>query len=314
MKDVYRELCEIEPSIPLFSKAWWLDAVAGNTWDVVLVYRGKQVVGALPYVSRKRWGLTLLTQPKLTQGLGPWIRPSQRSYPKRMAYEKDVLGELADKLPPYDRYAQNWTCGHQNWLPFYWRGFEQTTRYTYRLSLDVGHDQLWKGLQENTRREIRKARDRYGINVRSGGLDELLSLNRLTFERQGRAVPYTGEFVSSIDRAAISRNSRDCIVAEDQEGRLHAGCYIVRNGDTAYYLLGGGDPALRNSGATSLAFWESILCQPGHIKVFDFEGSMIEPIERFFRSFGAVQTPYFNITRTRSKLLRISNIIRSICR
>jgi len=33
--------------------------------------------------------------------------------------------------------------------------------------------------------------------------------------------------------------------------------------------------------------------------VFDFEGSMIEPVERFFRSFGAQRVPYFGITKNR---------------
>ncbi|MFL1455733.1 GNAT family N-acetyltransferase [Marinobacter sp. GN3S48] len=312
MKDVYRELCENELSIPLFSQAWWLDAVAGDAWNVVLATKGKQVVGALPYVIRKRWGFSLLTQPALTQALGPWVRPSQKSYPKFLAYEKDVLGELADQLPAHDYYAQNWHCERTNWLPFFWRGCVQTTRYTYRLPLHEGQDQVWKGLQENTRREIRKARDRFDVSVRAGGLDEFLALNRLTFERQGRIVPYTNEFVARIDSAASSRSARDCLVAVDGEGRLHAGAYILRSGNTAYYLMGGGDPELRNSGATSLVLWEAICRQPGTIEIFDFEGSMIEPIERFFRAFGAVQTPYFHVSRYRSKLLRLLDTLRSI--
>jgi hypothetical protein len=93
LKNVYRELCEIEPSIPLFSQAWWLDAVAGDSWDVVLVTKGQQVIGSLPYITKRRWSFTLLTQPKLTQTLGPWVRPTQKSYPKKLAYENEVRGE-----------------------------------------------------------------------------------------------------------------------------------------------------------------------------------------------------------------------------
>lgn len=311
-KDVYRNLCKSEQSIPLFLQSWWLDAVAGDTWDVILVKKGKETVGALPYVTRKRWGFTTLTQPKLTQALGPWLRPTQKSYPKRLAHEKEVLGALADQLPCFDRYTQNWHFQRSNWLPFYWRGFEQTTLYTYRISLDEGDHALWNQLQENTRREIRKARGRFGIEVRSGSLDEFLSLNSLTFERQGQAVPYSRDLVSRIDQAASSRDARDCLVAVDQEGRLHAGAYILRSGDTAYYLMGGGDPSLRNSGAMSLVLWEAICQQPDDIQFFDFEGSMIEGIERFFRAFGAIQTPYFRVSKTRSKALKLMATIRSL--
>lgn len=31
--------------------------------------------------------------------------------------------------------------------------------------------------------------------------------------------------------------------------------------------------------------------------VFDFHGSMLQPVERFFRAFGGQQTPYLSVTR-----------------
>lgn len=311
MKETYRKLCEIESSIPMFSQAWWLDAVAGNEWSVVLEKKGDKVVGTLPFVERKRFGFTILAQPELTPSLGPWIRPTQKSYPKRLAFEKDVLGALVDKLPQYDYYGQTWHSSQTNWLPLYWRGFSQSTLYTYQLR-DIGDkDKIWSGLQENIRREIRKARDRFGIKVRDcNSISEFLSINRMTFERQGRSQPYSDDIVERIDSAAAARGARDCLVAVDEEGSLHAGVYIVRHNDTAYYLMGGGDPKLRKSGATSLLLWEAINRQPLGVQVFDFEGSMIEPIERFFRAFGAVQTPYFEITHVKSKLFERLKTVR----
>jgi len=57
----------------------------------------------------------------------------------------------------------------------------------------------------------------------------------------------------------------------------------------------GADPRLRSSGAQSLLFWEAIkLASEKNLK-FDFEGSMIEPIERVFRAFGATQVPYLQL-------------------
>ncbi|MGJ0302835.1 hypothetical protein NG774_05830 [Aliarcobacter cryaerophilus] len=45
---------------------------------------------------------------------------------------------------------------------------------------------------------------------------------------------------------------------------------------------------------------------------FDFEGSMIESIEKYFRSFGAIQKPYFHITKTNSKILKLKKVIKEI--
>lgn len=304
-QDKYRRLCEEENSISLFSQAWWLDAVAPEQWDAVLAFNGSGVIGTLPYMWKRKGPFTLLSQPALTQTLGPWIRPSNKSYPKTLGYEKDVLSALADGLPPYDYYAQNWHCARQNWLPFYWAGFQQTTRYTYRLVLEAGEAALWESLQQSIRGDIRKAEGRAGVRVRPAkDFDEFLSLNAKTFERQNRTLPYPRELVARIDAAAASRIARAIWIAEDAQGKPHAGAYIVWSGDTAYYLMGGGDPELRNSGATSLCLWHAIRHVPDTVRVFDFEGSMVESIERFFRGFGAIQTPYFRVSRARNRLLR----------
>lgn len=71
-KAIYRQHCETETSIPIFSRAWWLDAAAGpDNWDVAIVQADGQVQASLPYVIKRRCGMTLLTQPSLTQTVGP---------------------------------------------------------------------------------------------------------------------------------------------------------------------------------------------------------------------------------------------------
>jgi hypothetical protein len=89
------------------------------------------------------------------------------------------------------------------------------------------------------------------------------------------------------------------LFAQDEAGRVHAVSYAVWDRNAAYYLIGGGDPALRTSGASSLLMWESIMRARAVTDVFDFEGSMLRPVERFFRAFGARQTPYLRVSRAR---------------
>ena len=309
-REEYRRLCAGTADLPLFSQDWWLDAVAEKQWSAVIAKKNGVVVGTLPYLLLRKWGFTLITQPKLTQTLGPWILETDRSYPKRLAYEKDVMGALVKGLPRAAYYSQNWHSSRENWLPFYWLGFTQSTRYTYRLDRANGQDALWKGMQENIRREIRKAENRFQISVRRIDLETFLRLNQMTFDRQKKQVPYTNQLVRRIHRAASERNASDCLMAYDTDDRPHAGVYVVRDADTAYYLLGGSDPSLRTSGAVSLALWWAICSQPEHIRYFDFEGSMIEPIERFFRAFGAVQVPYFSVSKVDSRALRLALCLR----
>lgn len=303
----YRQLCEAEPSIPLFSRAWWLDAVAGpGNWRVAMVLKDDAVIAAMPYVLQRRLGFTLIKQAPLTPSLGPWLAPSTAKYAKLLANEKDSMEALVAQLPKFDHFQQKWSALRSNWLPFYWMGFRQTTRYTYVIGDLSDEARLWSDFQANVRGDIRKAEARFHLRVRDDPtIDAFLELNRKTFARQGRTLPYSEAFVRTLDATCLAKSSRKIWIAHDDEGRDHAGVYIVWDENSAYYLMGGGNPELRNSGATSLCMWEAIRHAASVTKRFDFEGSMIEPVERFFRGFGAVQTQYFQISKTPSWLIRI---------
>jgi hypothetical protein len=313
-KRLYKTLCETELSIPIFSRDWWLDAVCGaENWDVVLVEKGGRVIASMPYYKKKRMGFSILAQPLLTQTLGPWIHPSTGKYAKKIGYQKNVMGELISKLPKFDFFNQKWHYSYTNWLPFYWGGFKQTTYYTYVIPNLEDNDQIWEGMEANKRWEIRKASDRFGLRVRDDlELDAFLRLNKMTFERQGKSPPYADTLVKKIDDACKTRNCRKIWIVEDEQGRHHAGVYIVWDENSAYYLLGGGDPQLVNSGATSLVLWEAIKSSASVTKKFDFEGSMMEPIERFVRGFGAIQESGHRVTKINSKLIMIQQCLSEI--
>jgi len=105
-----------------------------------------------------------------------------------------------------------------------------------------------------------------------------------------------------LDQACAPREARKFFFGIDKEGKIHAAVYLVWDENSAFYLMGGGDPELRNSGTTSLCMWEAIQFAAGVTKRFDFEGSMIEPVERFVRAFGAKQYQYFSISKTNGAL------------
>jgi hypothetical protein len=302
----------------IFQAPWWLDATAGEgNWGIAEVKNDGQVVASLPWTLKKnRLGLAILSHPPLTQTLGPWISdPSAKSkYSTRIAREKDLMEALIDQLPSYDIFRQNFAPEITNWLPFYWKGFEQTTRYTYRLSFDEKIESIWKNLRENIRGDIRKAERKSISVVSTDDIDVFLDVNEKTFIRQGLRLPYSRSYVRKLYDACISHRAGKVFLAKDGDGRVHAGNLIVWNEHCAYYLMGGGDPFLRNSGATSLAMWNAIQFASKVSRIFDFEGSMIESVERFFRGFGAVQTPYFSLTHVRSKRVAMALGLRSTLR
>ena len=87
--------------------------------------------------------------------------------------------------------------------------------------------------------------------------------------------------------------------------------YLVWDKKSAYYIAGGSPIDVRTTGAMPLLLWEAIKFSSKVTKHFNFEGSMIKPIERFFRAFGGEQVPYFEITKINSKFISFAKNFKS---
>ena len=247
--------------------------------------------------------------PAFTQTMGPWFaeEAEDTKYSKKIADRQAACKEFIDLLNPYPSFLQNFHHSITDWLPFYWADFTQTTRYTYILRDISDPDRLWTGMSANIRRNIDKARGKHRIRIRRGiSSAELVRMVALSFERQ-RINPKHEDILQDLISEARSRGQGEIWGGYDDRDRLHAAAFVAWHGPTAYYIAGGGDPGLRDSGAHSLTLWQAILDVAEHAQEFDFEGSMLKGVERFFREFGAEQKPYFRICRGR---LSIANRIR----
>ncbi len=109
--------------------------------------------------------------------------------------------------------------------------------------------------------------------------------------------PHTPELARRLDAACAQRGARRILGAVDARGRVHAVLYVVWDERTLYALINARDPESQSLGSNTLLYWEAIKLASEVSRVFDFEGSMLEPIEHYFRGFGGRQTPYFSISR-----------------
>jgi lipid II:glycine glycyltransferase (peptidoglycan interpeptide bridge formation enzyme) len=221
----------------------------------------------------------------------------KKKYSDRLSDEIDLISGLLEHLPRHLLLSQRFSYEFSNWLPLYWAGFKQTTRYTYVIEELSDLGKVWENIRYGTKRKINLA-EKQGIRVVTDlGLEKLLDLNRMTYQKQGLTAPYSREYVRRLDEACRKNNASKMFFAIDGEGRIHAAAYIVYDRKAAYYLLGGGDPAINQYGGHFLTLWEAIKFASGVSQTFDFEGSMHRNIEPVFRGFGGVQKPYMEITR-----------------
>ena len=303
-KDKYHLLCNTETSIPIFSRDWCLDTVCGkDKWKVLLVEEKERITAAMPLYCPRQG---IISMPSYTQTMGPWFAPESKDtkYTKTLGHRQVLCKQLLNTLKSYPYFMQNFHYGITDWLPFYWEGYRQTTRYTYMLK-DIRNTKAILGnMSFNIRRNITKARDKYHITVKKGiSIEEFLLIQAQTFKRQQITNKEDMEVLIKLINICRKRDQGDLWGGYDEKGRLHAVAFIVWQESSAWYLAGGGNPTLRESGAHSLILWEAIRYVSQYTDTFDFEGSMIPGVERFFREFGAIQTPFFTITKGKLSLL-----------
>jgi len=313
--DIKRRYVEFakKEKLPIFMQVSWLDSVCVNglKWDVILYEKGGEIWGSFVYVIKKKYGFTLITMPKLTQVLGPYIKyPKGQKYYKKLSWEKEIMNYFIDNLPKFDYFNMNFHYSITNWLPFYWRGFKQTTRYTYIIDNNLAIEELLKNFETDIRRRRRRKAQNLGVIIEeSENIKLLYELAFKTFKRQGMDIPYSFEFLNN-----IYQNNKENIKINlaKYENKYIAGNLLLVDSKSVIYLIGGIDNNFKNIGAMDLIQYESIKFALENNKIFDFEGSMIESIEKYFRSFGAIQKPYFQMTKTNSKILKMRDCVRKI--
>lgn len=321
-KELYKELCEAEGSnIPLFLHYWWMEAVCkGKQWEVALVFshpqskslltewrEGATIVGALPYLMGKRCGMRFILQPQLTQYSGPWFRYHEGlDNITRLDFEKNVADKLLDQIeqlkPAY--FYQHLSPQVTNWLPFHWRGFSQSTRYTYMIEdlSDLGKVYGAFDNQEK-RKKIERLENAFVTDTLSP--EDFAVMHEAYWKSKGKKDELSRDYIVNLCSAAIQREQGAIVALRDEAGAVAAARFVVWDEECAHSLLSCRGTGQSPNGTTELLVWRAIQHVAPHTRSYDFEGSMDPGIERFYRYFGSKQMPYFQIEKCSNPLFKL---------
>jgi len=311
--DEWDRFVDASPQGCIFCRSWWLDAVTSGRFQILVVRKAGRIVAGMPLAFARKFIWSGITMPPLTQTLGVVLEPQEGTkYVANLSREMAALRALVDAVPTADFFRMNMHYTFTNWLPFYWAGYAQTTRYTYVLDDLSDLDAVLGDMEPHQRNKLRKAQ-KAGLRVdETDALEPLLEVNRKTFARQGASPSQSEGFVRALDEACARRGARTILVTRDEEGRVHSALYLVHDERCMYKLLSGGDPDLRSSGAHTLEIWRSFELAHERGLRYDCEGSMVEGLEAFNRSLGAVQKPYFEIRKFASWTARAADGLRRL--
>lgn len=303
-KEKYLNLCKDETTMCVYDMPWWMDAVCGeDNWDVILYEKGDQIMGSMVYFVKKKYGLKYITQPPFTQHNGIWIRyPQKQAEAKRISYEKEVITAIMEQVESLGMtyYMQNYSPNLTNWLPFYWKGYKQTSFYTYRLENISDLDLLFKNFQPDKKNKINKAR-KSGYQIKFDlSAKQFYDLHKTSLQKKGAEIKYSFELFERLYNAAYENNSGRTIYVTNEDGEPLSALFNVWDKQWGYDLISAIDPDTRNSGIPDLLVYSMMEYLSNKVCGYDFEGSMIPGVEESFRHLGAHQTPYFSIRKTYS--------------
>jgi len=293
-KEKYILFSEQEALIPIYMRPWWLNCNCGaDKWNV-LIYEQNGKIEAFQTYYQPYPGC--ISMPLYSQSMGIWFHPDYdlEDHTKNIGRRHEICDYFISNLPACNSFLQNFPTSFTDWLPYYWKGYKQTTRYDYIIPDISDTDKIWSELSE-VRRSINRAKNRYNLRVEKGiSLDDFFIIYDKTYKRQGIKTP-GANILKKIIETACSRKQGDIWGAYDEDNRLHAVLFVAWQESSAYAIASGRDPELPNSLAPTLLFWESICFASTVSRSFDCEGSMLQGVEKFLRKFGGIQISYYSI-------------------
>jgi len=283
-----------------------MDAVCiKGDWDVILEKDPKgQLIGVLVYHIRRHRGFTIILMPTMTAYNGIYIfYPHGTKEHSKVSYQNKLTELLISRLPKCSMYFQQFHPSYQNWLTLYWKGYKQTTRYTYVMDKTIGEPTLRKNLKGNLRRSFKYVEE--ACVIEDIGFEDFWPNLEKSFLQRNREVPYNYQLLKNVFKAFEGTDQfivKACRHKETNE--LISGVVLASDKITTYYISSFYLPNAKPSGSLGYVFWNSIFASD--TTICDFEGSMFKEVEFFLRSFGGQLTPHYKIWKIHNPLLKLA--------
>ena len=281
----------------IFNRLSWLRMYKDDVQIYGIYDKGDNLIGGFHLYKQKRFGLTIYRDSPFTPNIGPFLQIKAKNPVIMMNKWKEVLSLMADffeKLP-YSVISISLNKDIVDTQPFIWKRFKVIPGYTYIIDLKKSIEDIRKGMSVVRRNDINKALKDELIAKYSDNLEIVKSLVIKTFLRQNKK---TDQYYLDKVLFEFAKKNNSFSFVTFQNNKPIAIVFCVYDNNTAYYLLGGYDSKNSHHGAGALAMWEAIKFSIKlGIKYFDFEGSMIPQIERYFRGFGGKLCSYYRINK-----------------
>jgi lipid II:glycine glycyltransferase (peptidoglycan interpeptide bridge formation enzyme) len=289
------ELSKISDSVFLSEK--WLAMYDGALLPYGIFDKNDKITGGFILYKEKRKMLSYFRNPPYMPHTGLFFENKASNKAKRYGTAKKYLKLVADFVNglPYDVLTIALPPEIIDTQPFFWQNFKVIPNYTYIIELEQPEKDIISGFASERRNDLKRADKDNIITKHISDMKIVKDLVSKTFDRKNKSIDD-----NMLDKILFDFSSEEnsFAFASFKNDKPIACAFCIYDNHKTYYLLGGYDSQNKHQGAGSKAFVESILfAKKKGIPLFDFEGSMLQEVEHYFRGFGGTLTPYYTLNK-----------------
>lgn len=265
-----------DPSGHFYPFHWYLDMVA-RQWDA-LVLGDYELV--LPLVHRRKWGvIPYLFRPYGVQQLGIFgAKP----------VTEDITREFITSIPRSYLHKDIY-FNVENQFP---KDIRHNFRRTYEIPLDQSYQSIYSSYGSQIKRNLKRA-EKAGLTIFENDTPDTLVL--LFKRNKGKMVGLSDwhyDRMKQIMYALIYRKMGAVWSIHDDRNSPCASCFLAYTSKRMVFLFSGQEPYGQKTGAMTKLIDNAMMWAAERGGVFDFEGSDLRGLERFYKSFGADMKTY----------------------
>ena len=276
------ELISQSPNGLIYSYSWFLDVVC-ESWDALVEDEYRAV---LPLPRRKKYGIEYIFQPFYTNQFGVISRedvsPEKvnsflQGIPKRFKYV-DIMLNFQNRTNTPD--------------------YKITERKAQFLNLNSSYDEIRKKYDSNLKRNLQKA-EKNNLTVKEGVPAETVTeyFRNAKGNELGNFSEEDYKTLTKILITASGKGNAFTLGAYNSNNDLLAAAGFLKDNKRIIFLKGGSTAEGRETGAMHLIM-DAVIRQEQHKNLlFDFGGSIVETVARFYKSFGAEDYLYLHVKR-----------------
>jgi hypothetical protein len=278
------DLCLEQASNSLvYGYSWYLNKVSPN-WDALVL---DDYHAVMPLTHGRKYFICYLHQPFFTQQLGVFAKAQ---------LNQDLIIEFISAIPSKFKFIEV-NLNEQNY--FLSEEYKLIKRKNYLLNLNKPYDKLVKDYNNQALRNLKKSR-KQEIELRTIQYKEVITFYRIHKSEVTLGVKSEDYLaLEGLMEVAYKRGKLFSKGVFSKSGELVAcGSYLMQKG-RIIFLIGTSSASGRETGAMHYLMDSMIFQFSNHKMLFDFEGSEIPGIARFYKSFGAIKTHYFRLKKNR---------------